>query len=264
MRSIRVSTEDQAREGFSLGKQEEKLLQLCNFKELEVYKVYKDAGISAKDMEHRPQFQEMLQDMKEGKINYIVAYKLDRITRSVRDLEELISVLEQYNCFLLCDRDDVNTSTANGRFFVRMLTVLSQLEIEIVSERTKFGLNGAIKSGHIPGQRPFGYTKSEDKKMIVDNETQEDLEYFSKTNYEEYRKLMGKKENLWKRYHRAKSEEDKSKIQTEINDIQPKIKEHHKYDKYCRDITKRAESIQNNLNNFDKDMQKEKDNSRVL
>ena len=168
---IRVSTEDQAREGFSLGEQEEKLLQLCSFKELEVYKVYKDAGIFAKDMEHRPQFQEMLQDMKEGKINYIVAYKLDRITRSVRDLEELISILEQYNCFLLCDRDDVNTSTANGRFFVRMLTVLSQLEIEIVSERTKFGLNGAIKSGHIPGQRPFGYTKSEDKKMIVDNAT---------------------------------------------------------------------------------------------
>ena len=173
---IRVSTEDQAREGFSLGEQEEKLLQLCKFKELEVYKVYKDAGISAKDMEHRPQFQAMLKDMKEGKINYIVTYKLDRITRSVRDLEELISVLEQYNCFLLCDRDDVNTSTANGRFFVRMLTVLSQLEIEIVSERTKFGLNGAIKSGHIPGQRPFGYTKSEDKKMIVDNATKPYIE----------------------------------------------------------------------------------------
>ena len=168
---IRVSTEDQAKEGFSLGEQEEKLLQLCKFKDLEVYKVYKDAGISAKDMEHRPQFQEMLKDMKEGKLNYIVAYKLDRITRSVRDLEELISVLEQYNCFLLCDRDDVNTSTANGRFFVRMLTVLSQLEIEIVSERTKFGLNGAIKSGHIPGQRPFGYKSAEDKRMVIDNTT---------------------------------------------------------------------------------------------
>ena len=168
---IRVSTEDQAREGFSLGEQEEKLKQLCDYKGYKVYKVYCDAGISAKDMEHRPKFQEMLKDMKEGKLNYIVAYKLDRITRSVRDLEELISVLEQYNCFLLCDRDDVNTSTANGRFFVRMLTVLSQLEIEIVSERTKFGLNGAIKSGHIPGQRPFGYKSAEDKKMIIDNAT---------------------------------------------------------------------------------------------
>lgn len=61
---IRVSTEDQAREGFSLGEQEEKLKQLCEYKGYEIYKVYCDAGISAKDMEHRPKFQEMLQDMK--------------------------------------------------------------------------------------------------------------------------------------------------------------------------------------------------------
>lgn len=73
---IRVSTEDQARDGFSLGEQKEKLLALCKFKELKVYKVYEDAGVSAKDMEHRPQFQQMLQDMKDGKMNYIVAYKM--------------------------------------------------------------------------------------------------------------------------------------------------------------------------------------------
>ena len=154
---IRVSTEDQVREGFSLAEQKEKLLQLCKFKEYEVFKVYEDAGISAKNIKDRPAFQQMLDDMKAGKLNYIVAYKLDRVTRSVRDLEVLISTLEQYHCYLICDRDDVNTSTANGRFFVRMLTVLSQLEIEIVSERTKFGLNGAIKAGHIPGKVPLGY-----------------------------------------------------------------------------------------------------------
>ena len=168
---IRVSTEDQAREGFSLGEQEEKLKQLCDYKGYKVYKVYCDAGISAKDMEHRPKFQEMLQDMRDGKINYIVAYKLDRVTRSVRDLEELISQLEKYNTYLVCDRDDVNTSTANGRFFVRMLTVLSQLEIEIVSERTKFGLNGAIKSGHLPGQVALGFKKDVNKKTIIDPAT---------------------------------------------------------------------------------------------
>lgn len=173
---IRVSTEDQAREGFSLGEQKEKLLQLCAFKGYEVFKVYEDAGISAKDMEHRPAFQEMLQDMRNGKINYIVAYKLDRVTRSVRDLEELILELEKYNCYLVCDRDDVNTSTANGRFFVRMLTVLSQLEIEIVSERTKFGLNGAIKSSHLPGPAPLGYKKDGNKKTIVDETTKPIIE----------------------------------------------------------------------------------------
>lgn len=170
---IRVSTEDQAREGFSLGEQKEKLLQLCKFKEYEVFKVYEDAGISAKDMAHRPAFQEMLADMKKGKINYIVAYKLDRVTRSVRDLEELIAVLEKHNTYLVCDRDDVNTSTANGRFFVRMLTVLSQLEIEIVSERTKFGLNGAIKSGHLPGTIPLGYKKDGNKKTVLDVTTKD-------------------------------------------------------------------------------------------
>ena len=172
----RVSTEDQAREGYSLGEQLEKLKDLCKFRDYNIYGVYEDAGISAKDMEHRPQFQKMLEEVKNHNVNVIVAYKLDRLTRSVRDLEELISVLEQYNCFLLCDRDDVNTSTANGRFFVRMLTVLSQLEIEIVSERTKFGLNGAIKSSHLPGPAPLGYKKDGNKKTIIDETTKPIIE----------------------------------------------------------------------------------------
>ncbi len=170
---IRVSTEDQVREGFSLGEQEEKLKQLCKYKDYKIHKVYKDAGISAKNMSGRPAFQQMLEDMRAGKINYIVAYKLDRVTRSVRDLEVLISELEEHHCYLVCDRDDVNTSSANGRFFVRMLTVLSQLEIEIVSERTKFGLTGAIKSGHIPGTCPLGYKRDTSKKMVIDETTKD-------------------------------------------------------------------------------------------
>ena len=103
---IRVSTEDQVREGFSLGEQEEKLKQLCKYKDYKIYKVYKDAGISAKNMSGRPAFQQMLEDMRVGKINYIVAYKLDRVTRSVRDLEVLISELEEHHCYLVCDRDE--------------------------------------------------------------------------------------------------------------------------------------------------------------
>ena len=91
---------------FSLGEQEEKLKQRCKYKDYKIYKVYKDAGISAKDMEHRPAFQQMLEDMRAGKINYIIAYKLDRVTRSVRDLEVLISDLETHHCYLVCDRDD--------------------------------------------------------------------------------------------------------------------------------------------------------------
>ena len=94
--------------------------------------------------------------------------------------------------------------------------------------------------------------------------TKEDLDNYSKNNPDELSELKGKRENLWRRYHRAKTEDKQTQILAEINDIQPKIKELYKYDKYCKEITKRAEGIQNNLNNFDNDIQKEKDNSRSL
>lgn len=94
--------------------------------------------------------------------------------------------------------------------------------------------------------------------------TKEDLDNYSKNNSDELSELKGKRENLWRRYHRAKTEDKQTQILAEINNIQPKIKELYKYDKYCKEITKRAEGIQNNLNNFDKDIQKEKDNARAL
>ena len=105
---------------------------------------------------------------------------------------------------------------------------------------------------------------SKQTEFMVNNkiETIEDLDNFAKNNYEEYQSLMGKRENLWKRYHRAKTEDKKSEILAEINDIQPKIKELRRLDNYCKEIRKRSISIQDNLNNFDKDIQKEKDNSR--
>ncbi|MCF0125827.1 MAG: recombinase family protein [Clostridia bacterium] len=170
---IRVSTEDQAREGFSLEEQRKRLEEVCRYKKLEIYKIYKDAGISAKDMEHRTKFQEMMNDMREGKINCIVAYKLDRVTRSVKDLEALITELDRNNCYIVCDRDEVDTISANGKFFVRMLTVLSQLEIELVSERTKFGMSGAIKAGHLPGNCPIGYYRDKDKIVKIDPNTKD-------------------------------------------------------------------------------------------
>ena len=105
---------------------------------------------------------------------------------------------------------------------------------------------------------------SEQVRFMANNkiETIEDLEIFSKNNYEEYRNLMGKRENLWKRYHRAKTTEKQAEILAEINAIQPKIKELRKYDNYCKNIKKQSQSIQEKLNNFDKELQKE--NSRSL
>ena len=163
----RVSTEDQFRNGHSLDEQKERMLKLCDYKNYEVYKVYEDAGISAKNM-NRPAFQEMIQDIKDGKINKIIVYKLDRLTRSIKDLEEICTFLEENNCSLESMCEDINTSTPNGKFFIRMLTILAQLEIERTSERTKFGMIGAVKKGHFVGRAPIGYDKV-DKKLVIND-----------------------------------------------------------------------------------------------
>lgn len=94
---VRVSTEDQAREGFSLPGQKERLEAYCKFNGYKIVEYYTDAGISAKTGNHRPEYDRMLEDGKQGKINMIIALKLDRITRSTRDWETLMDYLEKYN-----------------------------------------------------------------------------------------------------------------------------------------------------------------------
>ena len=201
----RVSTEDQAREGYSLPEQQEKLKDLCKFRDYNIYNIYEDAGISDKDMDHRPAFMKMLEEVKNGNVNVIVAYKLDRLTRSVRDLEVLISELEKYECTLECAMDDINTSTANGRFFVRMLTVLSQLEIERVSERTKFGMVGAIKDGHIPVRKTLGFMR-DGKKLIINPAESEIVErifdlYLKGNSYQKISNIFNEEQILGKKWY---------------------------------------------------------------
>ena len=170
----RVSTDDQSRFGHSLDEQEDRLKKLCEFKDYEIYKVYREEGVSAKDT-NRPKFKEMIQDMKDGKINKIIVYKLDRLTRSIQDLENICKMLEEYSCDLESVAEEINTGNANGKFFIRMLTILAQLEIERTSERTKFGLIGAAKKGHISGQPALGYTKKDKSKKLVIDELESDI-----------------------------------------------------------------------------------------
>ena len=163
---IRVSTFDQAREEFSLREQEERLKEFCKFKRYNIYKVYQDAGISAKN-DKRPAYQEMIEDVKKGNINVIVALKLDRLTRSVYDIEKLMKFVNDYECDIDCMADESNTTTSNGRMVMRIMTSVSQNEIEKCSERTKFGMAGAIKNGHILNRTGLGF-KRENKKLVPD------------------------------------------------------------------------------------------------
>lgn len=169
---LRVSTEDQAREGFSLPEQKERLEMFCKFKNYEIIDYYEDAGISAKTGNYRPEFERLKEDIKAKKVNTIVALKLDRITRSIYDWENLMTFLDDNDAYLDCVNDEINTTNANGKMISRLLMSVSQNEIERTSERTKIGLAGAIKSGHIPHIAPLGY-KHEDKKLVIDYSTKD-------------------------------------------------------------------------------------------
>ena len=199
---MRVSTEDQAREGFSLPEQRERLESFCKFKGYEIIDYYEDAGISAKTGNHRPEFKRLKNDIKAKKVNTIVALKLDRITRSIYDWENLMTFLDENNAYLDCVNDEINTTSANGKMISRLLMSVSQNEIERTSERTKVGLAGAIKCGHIPHVAPLGY-KHEDKKLVIDYSTKDiivrifDL-YFNGYSYQKISNLFNEEKVLGK------------------------------------------------------------------
>ena len=167
-----MCSSDLAREGFSLPEQKERLEAYCKFKGFVIKDYYTDAGISAKTGNYRPEFERLKEDIKSKKINTIIALKQDRITRSIFDWEELMKFLEENDAYLDCVNDDINTTNANGKMVSRILMSVSQQEIERTSERTKVGLAGAIKQGHIPHQAPLGY-KHENKKLVIDHLTKD-------------------------------------------------------------------------------------------
>ena len=199
---MRVSTEDQAREGFSLPEQKERLESFCKFKGYEIIDYYQDAGISAKTGNHRPEFERLKDDIKAKRINTIVALKLDRITRSIYDWENLMTFLDENDAYLDCVNDEINTTSANGKMISRLLMSVSQNEIERTSERTKVGLAGAIKCGHIPHIAPLGY-KHEDKRLVIDYSTKDvvvrifDL-YYNGYSYQKISNLFNEEKGFGK------------------------------------------------------------------
>ena len=199
---MRVSTEDQAREGFSLPEQKERLEAFCKFKGYTIVDYYTDAGISAKTGNYRPEFERLKEDIKNKKINTIVALKLDRITRSIYDWEKLMTFLDENDAYLDCANDEINTTNANGKMVSRLLMSVSQNEIERTSERTKIGLAGAIKMGHIPNQAPLGY-KHEDKRLVIDYSTKDVVErifdlYYNGNSYQKISNILNEEQVLGK------------------------------------------------------------------
>lgn len=169
---VRVSTQEQAKEGYSIGEQTDRLKMFAGAHGWQVVKVYTDAGHSGATTD-RPELQEMLSDIRDGKIDKVLVYKLDRLSRSQKDTLTLIE-----NEFLPHGTDfesmseSLDTSTPQGRLFLGILAAFAQLEREVIKERMSLGMSARIKEGKWRGggHVPHGYDYDPETETLVVNE----------------------------------------------------------------------------------------------
>lgn len=153
----RVSTKEQAEEGYSLDAQERLLIDFCAAKRYDIYKIYSDEGISAKDIAHRPQMLQLLADAKEHKFNLILVWKLTRFSRNMADLMNACELLDSLNISLVSYSESFDSSTPAGRMVRSMLGAVAQFEREIIGENVAFGLAERAKQGKRTCTQILGY-----------------------------------------------------------------------------------------------------------
>lgn len=180
----RVSTDEQAKEGYSIGAQCKKLQQYAELNDWSGV-LYVDDGYSAKDL-NRPQAIQLFKDIEDKKIDTVVVYKLDRLTRNVKNLYELMDLFDKNDCKLISLTESLDTSSASGRFFITMLGAMAQWERETIDERTFVGMKEAIKAGKVNGRTPFGYRKVDGKFTIHEQEAE-----MVRTIFDKYNRGMG-------------------------------------------------------------------------
>lgn len=166
---VRVSTDEQAREGVSLAAQEAKIRAYCDLYDLELVRVVVDAGQSAKSLS-RPGLQEALALLDSGEAEALVIAKLDRLTRSVADWGTLIDRYFAKRCALLSVADQIDTRTAAGRLVLNVLVSVAQWEREAIGERTAAALAHKKAIGEHVGAPAYGYRVNGASLIAVDAE----------------------------------------------------------------------------------------------
>lgn len=174
---IRVSTDAQSEEGYSLEMQEQKLRQWCDFKDYHDCELYCDGGWSGSNLE-RPDMKRMIADIMSHRIKRVVVYKLDRLSRSQKDTIFLLDdVFIPNGIEFYSINENFDTSTPYGKAMIGILSVFAQLERENIRERTKMGMQARVRDGYWMGgdRTPFGYDYDQGQDILVPNEHAQDV-----------------------------------------------------------------------------------------
>lgn len=154
---IRVSTLDQARDGYSLDAQEKTLRKWCADRKYDVIEVYADRGISGKDIDHRPAMSRLLRDAKDGNFDLVLFWALSRFTRSVSDLYETLEKFQRWNISMMSYTESFDTSTPMGRAMIGIVGVFAQLERELTGERVRAAMAERAAQGKRTCSEVLGY-----------------------------------------------------------------------------------------------------------
>jgi DNA invertase Pin-like site-specific DNA recombinase len=165
---IRVSTEDQAREGISLENQEAKIRAYASINDLELVEVIRDEGASGKSLE-REGIVRLLELVDAGEVVAVIVYKLDRLSRKTLDTLSLIESFESKDIAFHSISERVDTKSATGRFFLTILSAIAQMERDMIAERTKDALAHKKQKGEWTGRVPFGF-RLENNRLVEDPE----------------------------------------------------------------------------------------------
>lgn len=168
---IRVSTLDQANEGYSLDMQERTLRKWCEDHKYEVFDLYADRGISGKDIDHRPELRRLLNDAKASKFNIVLFWALSRFTRSVANLYTMMEKFQKWNIDLISYTESFDTSTSMVRAMIGIVGVFAQLERELTSERIKATMEERAIQGKRTCHEVMGYDKKGTDSFTI-NETE--------------------------------------------------------------------------------------------
>ena len=155
---IRVSTTEQAKEGFSVEEQETRLRSYCEAYGYIINAVHVDPGYSGATLE-RPGIKEVIKDVRAGRCNKIIVWKLDRLSRSQKDTLILLEdVFLENSCDFVSLMESFDTSTPFGRCVVGILAAFAQMERENIKARTMMGKQAGLKDGnYYSGRTPLGY-----------------------------------------------------------------------------------------------------------
>ncbi|MFG6497293.1 recombinase family protein [Fictibacillus sp. UD] len=195
---IRVSTEEQAKDGYSLDNQQTVIKKKCNYEEWEVKEIFHDKGVSGASIDKREGIKALLKYVKSNDVDYLVVYKVSRLSRKISDVVAISDYLEKSGVKLIAIEDNIDTSTPMGKYFLVFGAIFAEMERENIITQVKGGMQQKAREGEWNGgSPPIGYDLL-DKKLRV-NEAEANIvitvfnEYLKGSGYKTIASLLNEK-----------------------------------------------------------------------